>query len=30
MFWLGLAIGAVVGGCGGIMVMALMNASDRG
>ena len=28
MFWLGFAIGAVVGGCGGVFLMALMAGSS--
>ena len=28
MFWLGLAIGIVVGGCGGVFLMALIAGSS--
>lgn len=28
MFWLGFAIGAVVGSCGGVFLMALMAGSS--
>lgn len=30
MFWIGLIVGGIIGGCGGVMTMALMCANDRG
>lgn len=30
MFWIGLIVGGIIGCYGGIMVVALMKANDRG
>ena len=29
MFWLGLLVGGMIGGCGGVMVVALCRANIR-